>query len=194
MWWGGLGCTLSWPYRGLEPQTDPWESSACCCLIWQRWSGRYPLSQSHSWNVNYVNFKSCLKSFEFRHLTITGQNGVHLVREISPWSSQVLCIGLAQNLKPILSDDKYWNINPNISAFGMWLICDNTWMYNIQAYAWMYHIQAFAWPQIWPNPIPNPIHGCNTFKIFEHMYALKYQQIWPNPISNPIHGLAIIKF
>ena len=125
---------------------------------------------------------------------ITGQNGVHLVREISPWSSQVLCIGLAQNLKPILSDDKYWNINPNISAFGMWLICDNTWMYNIQAYAWMYHIQAFAWPQIWPNPIPNPIHGCNTFKIFEHMYALKYQQIWPNPISNPIHGLAIIKF
>ena len=96
---------------------------------------------------------------------ITGQNGVHLVREISPWSSQVLCIGLAQNLKPILSDDKYWNINPNISAFGMWLICDNTWMYNIQAYAWMYHIQAFAWPQIWPNPIPNPIHGCNTFKI-----------------------------
>ena len=50
---------------------------------------------------------------------ITGQNGVHLVREISPWSSQVLCIGLAQNLKPILSDDKYWNINPNISAFGM---------------------------------------------------------------------------
>ena len=24
------------------------------------------------------------------------------------------------------------------------LICDNTWMYNIQAYAWMYHIQAFA--------------------------------------------------
>ena len=126
--------------------------------------------------------------------SITGQNGVHLVREISPWSSQVLCIGLAQNLKPILSDDKYWNINPNISAFGMWLICDNTWMYNIQAYAWMYHIQAFAWPQIWPNPIPNPIHGCNTFKIFEHMYALKYQQIWPNPISNPIHGLAIIKF
>ena len=127
-------------------------------------------------------------------ICITGQNGVHLVREISPWSSQVLCIGLAQNLKPILSDDKYWNINPNISAFGMWLICDNTWMYNIQAYAWMYHIQAFAWPQIWPNPIPNPIHGCNTFKIFEHMYALKYQQIWPNPISNPIHGLAIIKF
>ena len=125
---------------------------------------------------------------------ITGQNGVHLVREISPWSSQVLCIGLAQNLKPILSDDKYWNINPNISAFGMWLICDNTWMYNIQAYAWMYHIQAFAWPQIWPNPIPNPIHGCNTFKIFEHMYALKYQQIWPNPISNPIHGGGIIKF
>ena len=51
--------------------------------------------------------------------SITGQNGVHLVREISPWSSQVLCIGLAQNLKPILSDDKYWNINPNISAFGM---------------------------------------------------------------------------
>ena len=127
-------------------------------------------------------------------LCITGQNGVHLVREISPWSSQVLCIGLAQNLKPILSDDKYWNINPNISAFGMWLICDNTWMYNIQAYAWMYHIQAFAWPQIWPNPIPNPIHGCNTFKIFEHMYALKYQQIWPNPISNPIHGGGIIKF
>ena len=125
---------------------------------------------------------------------ITGQNGVHLVREISPWSSQVLCIGLAQNLKPILSYDKYWNINPNISAFGMWLICDNTWMYNIQAYAWMYHIQAFAWPQIWPNPIPNPIHGCNTFKIFEHMYALKYQQIWPNPISNPIHGCGVIKF
>ena len=52
-------------------------------------------------------------------MSITGQNGVHLVREISPWSSQVLCIGLAQNLKPILSDDKYWNINPNISAFGM---------------------------------------------------------------------------
>ena len=48
-----------------------------------------------------------------------GRFGVHLVREISPWSSQVLCIGLAQNLKPILSDDKYWNINPNISAFGM---------------------------------------------------------------------------
>ena len=134
------------------------------------------------------------KVFFFALSPITGQNGVHLVREISPWSSQVLCIGLAQNLKPILSDDKYWNINPNISAFGMWLICDNTWMYNIQAYAWMYHIQAFAWPQIWPNPIPNPIHGCNTFKIFEHMYALKYQQIWPNPISNPIHGLAIIKF
>ena len=41
------------------------------------------------------------------HKHITGQNGVHLVREISPWSSQVLCIGLAQNLKPILSDDKY---------------------------------------------------------------------------------------
>ena len=135
----------------------------------------------------------CLKNV-LPKFFITGQNGVHLVREISPWSSQVLCIGLAQNLKPILSDDKYWNINPNISAFGMWLICDNTWMYNIQAYAWMYHIQAFAWPQIWPNPIPNPIHGCNTFKIFEHMYALKYQQIWPNPISNPIHGLAIIKF
>ena len=56
---------------------------------------------------------------EFVKKFITGQNGVHLVREISPWSSQVLCIGLAQNLKPILSDDKYWNINPNISAFGM---------------------------------------------------------------------------
>ena len=56
---------------------------------------------------------------EISHYFITGQNGVHLVREISPWSSQVLCIGLAQNLKPILSDDKYWNINPNISAFGM---------------------------------------------------------------------------
>ena len=59
-------------------------------------------------------------------ITITGQNGVHLVHEISPWSSQVLGIGLAQNLKPILSDDKFWNIDPNISAFGMWLICDNT--------------------------------------------------------------------
>ena len=58
VWWGGVGCTLSWPYRGLEPQTGPWGSSACCCPIWQRWSGRYPLSQSHSWNVNYVNFKS----------------------------------------------------------------------------------------------------------------------------------------
>ena len=57
--------------------------------------------------------------FIFIQHFITGQNGVHLVREISPWSSQVLCIGLAQNLKPILSDDKYWNINPNISAFGM---------------------------------------------------------------------------
>ena len=27
---------------------------------------------------------------------ITGQNGVHLVREISPWSSHVLCIGLVE--------------------------------------------------------------------------------------------------
>ena len=27
---------------------------------------------------------------------ITGQNGVHLVRGISPWSSQVLCIGLVK--------------------------------------------------------------------------------------------------
>ena len=117
-------------------------------------------------------------------MNITGQNGVHLVREISPWSSQVLCIGLAQNLKPILSDDKYWNINPNISAFGTWLICDNTWIYKIQAYAWMYHIQAFAWPQIWPNPIPNPIHGCNTFKIFEHMYRLEIcQEIYTTKFS-----------
>ena len=55
----------------------------------------------------------------FLMIATAGRFGVHLVREISPWSSQVLCIGLAQNLKPILSDDKYWNINPNISAFGM---------------------------------------------------------------------------
>ena len=149
-----------------------------------------------SWNIVscLLQTGNCYKEHSLCVWSTAGQFGVHLVREISPWSSQVLCIGLAQNLKPILSDDKYWNINPNISAFGMWLICDNTWMYNIQAFAWMYHIQAFAWPQIWPNPIPNPIHGCNAFKIFEHIYALKYQQKWPNPISNPIHWLAIIKF
>lgn len=112
---------------------------------------------NNQWNHQTTFLAFCAQN-------ITGQNGVHLVRKISPWSSQVLGIGLAQNLKPILSDDKYWNINPNTSAFGMWLICDNTWMYNIQAYAWMYHIQAFAWPQVWPNPIPNPIHGCNISK------------------------------
>ena len=63
------------------------------------------------------NFKGNTERFEVERTA--GRFGVHLVREISPWSSQVLCIGLAQNLKPILSDDKYWNINPNISAFGM---------------------------------------------------------------------------
>ena len=101
---------------------------------------------------------------------ITEQNGVPMVK-----SSIVYWI--AQNLKPILSDDKYRDINLNISAFRMWLICENTWMYLIQVYAWMYHIQAFAWPQVWPNPIPNPINGCNNYNIFEHMYGLRYQHI-----------------
>ena len=64
-----------------------------------------------------IGFLDQKPKFWAQKKSITGQNGVHLVREISPWSSQVLCIGLAQNLKPILSDDKYWN--PNISAFGM---------------------------------------------------------------------------
>ena len=72
--------------------------------------------------INTIDAEEKVKNishFSRPRLIITGQNGVHLVREISPWSSQVLGIGLAQNLKPILSDDKYWNINPNISAFGM---------------------------------------------------------------------------
>ena len=34
--------------------------------------------------------------FPLRGGGITGQNGVHLVREISPWSSKVLCIGLVK--------------------------------------------------------------------------------------------------
>ena len=34
-------------------------------------------------------------SQEYVHI-IKGQNGVYLVREISPWSSHVLCIGLVE--------------------------------------------------------------------------------------------------
>ena len=41
---------------------------------------RYGRGDSHFGNTSYI----------------TGQNGVHLVREISPWSSQVLCIGLVK--------------------------------------------------------------------------------------------------
>ena len=83
------------------------------------WESARNMQEVFTW-LSFVSLTNSMRAlFASGSSAITGQNGVHLVREISPWSSQVLCIGLAQNLKPILSDDKYWNINPNISAFGM---------------------------------------------------------------------------
>ena len=50
------------------------------------------------YNINAMHeafFAWCLHAPVLFH-PITGQNGVHLVREISQWSTQVLCIGLVK--------------------------------------------------------------------------------------------------
>ena len=152
-----------------------------------------------------IGFLDQKPKFWAQKKSITGQNGVHLVREISPWSSQVLCIGLAQNLKPILSDDKYWN--PNISAFGMWLICDNTMCmpWNISKYDLIqFQIQymdlplsnsrTYAFPHIIVNQFQIPIHRVTIHSLFTYIEWHLLELKWPNPISNPIHGYWLYHF